>query len=55
MKIAPAGNKRLFSEIQMNSYEFDLIANQYMLHGETDEMFEIKYPERDIRIKVMQR
>lgn len=40
---------------RMNSYEFDLIANQYMLNGETDEMFEIKYPERDIRIKVMQR
>jgi hypothetical protein len=38
-----------------NSYEFDLIGNQYMLNGEADEMFEIKYPERDIRIKVMQR
>lgn len=38
-----------------SSYEFDLLANQYMLNGETDEMFEIKYPERDIRIKVMQR
>lgn len=38
-----------------NSYEFDLLANQYMLNSEMDEMFEIKYPERDIRIKVMQR
>ena len=38
-----------------NSYEFDLMANQYMLNSEMDEMFEIKYPERDIRIKVMQR
>jgi hypothetical protein len=41
--------------VRTNSYEFDLIANQYMLNGETDEMFEIKYPDRDIRIKVMQR
>lgn len=38
-----------------NAYEIDLLANQYILNGETDEMFEIKYPEKDIRIKVMQR
>lgn len=38
-----------------NSSEFDLIENQYTLNGEADEMFEIKYPERDIRIKVMRR
>jgi activator of HSP90 ATPase len=38
-----------------NSVEFDLIENQYTLNGEADEMFEIKYPERDIRIKVMRR
>ena len=38
-----------------NSYEFDLEQSQYTLNSESDEMFEIKYPEKDIRIKVMQR
>ena len=38
-----------------NSYEIDLEQSQYTLNSESDEMFEIKYPEKDIRIKVMQR
>ena len=38
-----------------NSYEIDLGQSQYTLNSESDEMFEIKYPEKDIRIKVMQR
>ena len=42
-------------EKNSTSVEIDLVANQYTLNSEADEMFEIKYPERDIRIKVMQR
>lgn len=40
-----------------NSYstEIDLSASQYTLNSENDEMFEIKYPDKDIRIRVMQR
>ncbi len=35
--------------------EIDLDASQYILNSEPDEMFEIKYPEENIRIMAMQR
>ena len=37
------------------SYEVDLYASDYILNSESDEMFEIKYPDKDIRIKVKAR
>ena len=38
-----------------NRKEIDLAASQYVLNSEPDEMFEIKYPDKDIRIQVIQR
>ena len=35
--------------------QIDLSASQYVLNSEPDEMFEIKYPDKDIRIQVIQR
>ena len=35
--------------------EIDLEANDYILNSEPDEMFEIKYPESDIRLKIKTR
>ena len=35
--------------------QIDLGASQYVLNSEPDEMFEIKYPDKDIRIQVIQR
>ena len=35
--------------------QIDLVSSQYMLNSEPDEMFEIKYPDKDIRIQVIQR
>ena len=35
--------------------EIDLMASQYILNSEPDEMFEIKYSDKDIRIQVMER
>jgi len=35
--------------------QIDLDANQYILNSEPDEMFEIKYPNKDIRIKLINR
>lgn len=35
--------------------EIDLLASDYILNSEPDEMFEIKYPEKDIRIRVKTR
>lgn len=38
-----------------NRQEIDLDASQYVLNSEPDEMFEIKYPEENIRVMAMQR
>ena len=35
--------------------EIDLEANDYILNSEPDEMFEIKYPESDIRLRIKTR
>ena len=35
--------------------QIDLAASQYVLNSEPDEMFEIKYPDKDIRIQAIQR
>jgi hypothetical protein len=35
--------------------QIDLTASQYVLNSEPDEMFEIKYPDKDIRIQAIQR
>lgn len=41
--------------VNAETYEVDLDASDYILNSESDEMFEIKYPEKDIRIKVKAR
>ncbi len=38
-----------------NTKEIDLDASDYILNSEADEMFEIKYPEKDIVIRVKTR
>ena len=35
--------------------EIDLEANDYILNSEPDEMFELKYPESDIRLRIKTR
>jgi hypothetical protein len=35
--------------------EIDLDASDYILNSESDEMFEIKYPDKDIRVRVKSR
>lgn len=40
---------------ETESHEVDLYASDYILNSESDEMFEIKYPDKDIRIKVKAR
>lgn len=43
------------SDTNTNRKEINLIESQYVLNSEPDEMFEIKYPNKDIRIRAIQR
>ena len=48
------GNLLLANELATSS-QVDLEASDYILNSEADEMFEIKYPDTDIRIRVKSR
>ena len=42
-------------ETNPNRQQINLMASQYVLNSDADEMFEIKYPETDIKVQAMQR
>lgn len=45
----------LTDTLSEDTLEIDLEASDYILNSESDEMFEIKYPDKDIRVKVKAR
>lgn len=48
-------SQEIMAEETEGQSEIDLEANDYILNSEPDEMFEIKYPESDIRLRIKTR